>query len=183
MDKVAVAILNKTNKQVIKYLELLDNYKCYELEIDTHKFKSIDFSLPEKVLLLEYNQLLKPIEKNIKNTPCVYTLEIIKGDTKQIIKAYKKLKKNNKSALKKEIDYKTNFLYVGRSKATIKHRLRVHLGYRNTSENALQLLHWAKPLGLELKLNIYTFPKELEFLLPLYEARFQEKLNPLIGFR
>ena len=181
MEGKGKQIIEETNKFITEKLSLLQPYKQLEIAIDVSNFSVPDFSLPEKKRLSEFDIMIHPYKELLKNKPCIYVFEIKKGNTKDIIETYKKLNKTNKSAVKKKINYKTTYLYVGRSKSTILNRLKVHFGYKNTTENALQLLHWAKPLVLELRLNIYVFEKEIDFLLPLYESNFSKSHLPLIG--
>lgn len=175
--------INNVNSELIKQLTHITNYKHYELPIAIDGLKKIDFTLPEKELLKPYNLLIQPLETKLKNKPCVYSFNIDKGNVEEILEVYKASKKTNKSALKNNPNSNTKCLYVGRSKNNIQHRLRVHLGYRNTTEKGLQLLHWAQGLGVQITVEIYVFSKELHFLLPFYEAKLQEKLQPLIGFK
>lgn len=182
MDKMGITLIKKTNTFIKEQLNTMATPEYQVLQIDVQNFETPDFNLSENERLKEFSFFREPLVVTTKNKPCIYFFEIIKGDTEQIIKAYKQLKKQNKSALKKEINYKTTCLYVGKSNKTMLHRLKVHLGYKNTTENGLQILHWAKTLELELKLHVYSFPKEVAFLLPLYEAKFNKTYKPLIGY-
>lgn len=182
-NKMNNNFINNVNSELIKQLTHITNYEHYELPITIDAFKKIDFTLPENELLEEYNVLIQPLENKLKNKPCVYCFKILQGNVEDILETYKNSKKTNRSALKKVPNTNTKYLYIGRSKNNIKHRLRVHLGYRNTTENGLQLLHWAQGLALQINIEIYVFSKELYFLLPFYEAKLQEKLQPLIGYR
>jgi len=181
MGEKATNIIKQANAALEENLSQLANYEHHILDINTELLKIPNFHLSEKILIEEFDNLIRPLRQNFKNKPCIYFFEFKKGEAKVIRDAYKNLNQNNKSALKKTLNNDTTCLYVGRSKGTIINRLKAHLGYKNTTENAMQLLHWAKPLKLQLKLNIFIFPKELDFLLPLYEATFHKNYKPLIG--
>lgn len=181
MRETGKNIINTANTAIKEKIGLLNAYKNVTLEIDLQEFRIPNFEKPEKENLIDFNTWCKPFAETLKNKPCIYVFEIIKDNTQDIIKAYSQLNKANKSAVKKTIDYNSRCLYIGKSKSTIIHRLKVHLGYKNTTENGLQLLHWAQKLKLQLHLSIYVFPKEVDFLLPYYEANFSKEYKPLIG--
>jgi hypothetical protein len=177
-------LIKVANTFISEQVGLLANPEYQAVAIDLQNFKKPDFSLSENEVLKEFNNFIEPIRSKIKNKPCIYFFEIEKNNCNRILQVYENLEKGNISALRKNIkkEEKTTCLYVGRSKKTIVHRLKVHFGYRDTTENGLQLVHWAKPLKLKLKLHIYIFPKKLDFLLPLYEERFNREYKPLIGY-
>lgn len=181
MGENSKELITNTNAFIIESIGSLASYKEISISIDWQNFAIPNFSTAEKERLADYNAFINTYEADLKNKPCIYVFEIKEGDTKEIIKTYKELQKTNKSAVKKTINCNTTCLYVGKSKSTLSHRLKVHFGYKDTTENGLQLLHWAKELDIKLQLNIYVFQKELDFLLPLYEANFSKAHQPLIG--
>lgn len=176
-------ILLKSNEELKNKINNLDIFETLSLDVYLDAFSEPDFKVVEKERVQPFETFLQPIQK-FKNKPCVYFIEIVEGNTKEIRTAYEKLKLNNKAALRKEDkkSFDTQCLYVGKSQKTILHRLKVHFGYKNTTENGLQLLHWAKPLDLKLRIHIYCFPDALNFLLPMYERALNKELKPLIGY-
>jgi hypothetical protein len=173
-------IIKKANSFVKKTFKSFDGYEIVSLPVDLSTLSIPNFKLEQSEREKPIEQLLKVIDKH-KGKPCIYLFEIESGDTKKIIKKYEKLKRTNKSALKNEINYNTNCLYIGKSANGIAHRMKVHFGYRDTSENGLQLLHWVKNLDLSLKIHFIFLKPKLFFLLPLYERRLNQELTPLIG--
>lgn len=180
MNNEVKEILKNTNEIVETSLKSLDGIETYTIQLELTGFEKPDFNITESERLKPMDELLKSLEK-FKGKPCLYFFEILSGDTKEFLETYKRLELKNKSAIKKTVDYQTKCLYVGRSLNGIIHRLKVHFGYKNTTENSLQLLHWAKPLDMKLQIHLYFFPKELGFLLPLYERKVNRELKPLIG--
>ena len=176
-------ILLKSNEEIRNQISKLDVFETYSLEVNVNNFSTPDFEVVEKERVQPFETFLEPIQK-FKNKPCVYFIEIVEGNTNQMRKAYEQLNFKNKAALRKENVkmFNTKCLYVGKSQKGILHRLKVHFGYKNTSENGLQLLHWDKSLNLKLKIHIYCFSAELGFLLPLYERQLNKELKPLIGY-
>lgn len=177
------SIIQNTNERVLEALKALQEPRYFEISVNYNQFNQPDFDKTESERLLEFEPFLENFEP-FKNQPCVYVFEILDGNTKRIRKAYESLKAANKAALRKvdEDYFDTKCLYVGKSQKSIIHRLKVHFGYKNTTENGLQLLHWIKPLHVELKLHVYCFPTELDFLLPMYEKELNKELKPLIGY-
>ena len=183
MTNSAKLILLKRNEEIKKQFAKFDDLEELSIEVCLEKLSKPDFKVVESELVKPFETFLEPVQK-FKNKPCVYFIEIVEGNTNQMRKAYEQLNFTNKSALRKENTKicGTKCLYVGKSQKTIIHRLKVHFGYKNTTENGFQLLHWAKPLDVKLKIHIYCFPEELGFLLPLYERELNKEMKPLIGY-
>lgn len=180
MDKNGNDILKETNAFIKEQVNALTIPQCEIVEFDVRNFETPNFNKLQDELLKEFNSLFKPLTAAVKNKPCLYFFEILEGNIESIIEFYENLDKKNKSALKKRPYSNTTCLYVGRSKRNLEHRIKVHFGYRDTTEKGLQLLHRAKPLNLKLKLTIYIFPEELHLFLPFYEARFSAEYKPLL---
>lgn len=181
--KKANEIIYNRNLELKRHLNQLDVFESWSVLVNLKDFQLPDFNLEEVERVKPFEIFLQPIQE-FKNKPCVYFIEIVEGNIQEIRTTYEKLNFKNKSALRKinKMNLDTKYLYVGKSQKSILHRLKVHFGYKNTTENGLQLLHWAKPLDIKLKIHIYCFPKELDFLLPMYEREFNKKLKPLIGY-
>jgi hypothetical protein len=176
-------ILLKSNEELKNQINKLDIFETLSLDVYLDAFSEPDFKVVEKERVQPFETFLEPIQK-FKNKPCIYFIEIVEGNKNQMRKAYEQLNFKNKAALRKGNAkiFDTTCLYVGKSQKGILHRLKVHFGYKDTTEKGLQLLHWAKPLNLKLKIHIYCFPEELGFLLPMYERKLNKELKPLIGY-
>ena len=182
MEKANNMIYNQ-NQVLRRHLSQLDTFETLSVFVDMKDFQKPDFNTEDAERLKPFEDFLEPIQK-FKDKPCVYFIEIVTGNPKEIRAAYEQLDGKNKAGLRKidEKIFDTQCLYVGKSQKSIVHRLKVHFGYKNTSEKGLQLLHWAIPLHLKLKIHIYCFPTELDFLLPSYEKVLNKELKPLIGY-
>lgn len=174
-------IVNNSNKKILEAIKTLQEPRYFEISVACNKLLKPNFDKTESERLKEFETFLEKLEP-FKNLPCLYVFEVVKGDSKEIVNTFKNLNLNNKAAVRKNIDFQSKTLYVGKSKNSIQHRMKVHFGYKNTTENGLQLLHWIKPLQVELKLHVYCFTNEIDFLLPMYEKQFNENLKPLIGY-
>lgn len=73
-------------------------------------------------------------------------------------------------------------LYVGQVKKDLRGRMICHLGYNNRPGNhGLQLCHWARQLGLKLKIDCLIMHPEAMDQLLLWESTIAKTLQPLIG--
>lgn len=71
--------------------------------------------------------------------------------------------------------------YVGSSQSVAK-RLSEHLGYRARRTYALQLIHWARPLNLELKFVCAKYPDETPTsVIQALEDTLWESKAPMFG--
>ena len=118
--------------------------------------------------------------------PVLYWMEMAPGtDTQDPIRrlsAYKLLKHKNTPALRSNINYDSDTLYVGKVKSGICGRIVTHLGFFKVAQTqGLQLFYWAKEANLCLTLHVIEFEKEMENILPIFEYSFAKKLRPLIG--
>lgn len=118
-----------------------------------------------------------------QNKPCIYLFEILTGNPEQIMENFNKSSLKNKSGIKKQVDFETRCLYIGKSESNITHRIKVHLGYRDTTEKGLQLLHWAKELEVSFQLHVIVFNPGMEELLYAYEKKLAQMHKPLIGHK
>lgn len=101
---------------------------------------------------------------SLKNL-CVYWFEIILDNhidnIWNTLRTYKDDKLRTVPATKKNMPKGTNILYLGKVKEGFLGRLKQHLGYCNASTTqSLQLCHWAKELGLILKIHVMEFEEE-----------------------
>ncbi|OYU82525.1 MAG: hypothetical protein CFE24_15260 [Flavobacterium sp. BFFFF2] len=181
--EIAKKIIYNQNQELRNHISQIDAFESLSLTIDLNDFEIPNFNLNEAELVKPIEAFLQPIQE-FKNKPCLYFFEITDGNRKEIRTAYEKLNFNNKAALKKEDDklLETNCLYLGKSQKGIIHRMKVHFGYKQTTEKGLQLLHWSKPLEMKLKIHIICFSKTSDFLLPMYEKTLNGELKPLIGY-
>ncbi|MEP1094043.1 MAG: hypothetical protein ABJG78_02975 [Cyclobacteriaceae bacterium] len=120
--------------------------------------------------------------------PCLYYLEILEGNTREIMDSFKEFKYGKPAtdratpAIKKNIDYTTKTLYVGKVKRDVWSRMRTHLGYYHVGATAgLQLVSWATDIDLILRAHIYGFDPEMKESIGGLELNFAKSLNPLIG--
>lgn len=127
-------------------------------------------------------------ELAIVTGPTLYWIEILPGsiNNQEIVKALQSYKESigakNTPALKSNINYNSNILYVGKVKGVFWGRLIQHLGYfKVDGTQGLQLFYWAKALGLCLKFNIIEFDTNMADTISIIEYAFAKKLEPLIG--
>ncbi|WP_289038510.1 hypothetical protein [uncultured Zobellia sp.] len=119
--------------------------------------------------------------------PVVYWFEILpptsNEDIRNCISEYK-YSDGAKSvpALKKKYFKDSKALYVGKVKRNFWGRVIQHLGYYHVKRTqGLQLYHWAKELGLKVRLHAYEFEPEMDDLVSLFELQFSRILKPITG--
>ena len=119
--------------------------------------------------------------------PVVYWFEILSPtsneDIRKCISGYK-YSEGAKSvpALKKKYFKDSKALYVGKVKRNFWGRVIQHLGYYHVKRTqGLQLYHWAKKLGLKVRLHAYEFEPEMDDLVSLFELQFSRILKPITG--
>lgn len=79
------------------------------------------------------------------------------------------------------LNAKSTCLYVGSSQAVAK-RLAEHLGYRAKKTYAMQLLHWARPLGIRVKITCAKYPDSTPYpVLQALEDTLWESMGPMFG--
>lgn len=119
--------------------------------------------------------------------PVVYWFEIISPTTSEVIRKIisdYKYSEGAKSvpALKKKFLKESRVLYVGKVKRNFWGRVIQHLGYYHVKRTqGLQLYHWAKDLGLQVRLHAYEFEPEMEDLVSIFELDFARSLRPITG--
>lgn len=156
--------------------ELNFNINCSELE----DYSNIDIRQSEKY---------KGIFGELANAtgPILYWFEIVsETESKAVIDSLSRYKKDVKirttPALKTKVNYDSKILYVGKVKNGFWGRLIQHLGYYKGKETqGLQLYHWAKGLGLTLKVNVLEFDENMADLMPIIEYAFAKHFQPLVG--
>lgn len=84
---------------------------------------------------------------------------------------------------KRNIDFNTNTLYVGKVESGIWGRLAVHLGWGTSPKTAgLQLLYWYDfEKYKDLTFNYIVFEKSMKYFVEVLEKELRNNLNPLIG--
>jgi len=119
--------------------------------------------------------------------PVVYWFEIISAtkaeEVRKAISDYK-YSEGAKSvpALRAKYSKDSKTLYVGKVKRKFWGRVIQHLGYYHVKRTqGLQLYHWAKDIGLKVRLHAYEFEPEMEELVSLFELEFARKLKPITG--
>lgn len=122
----------------------------------------------------------------INKTPVLYWFEVISENTTIDVynshKQYKDLKKKATPAIKKSYSNTSKVLYVGKVKSNMRGRFYVHLGYyHNPNTQGLQLYHWAKQIGLKVRLNYIPFSQDMALLMQVIESNLARELQPILG--
>jgi hypothetical protein len=121
----------------------------------------------------------------INRRACLYIMEIVSPETSVIEKAYRAYKvtgsSRNSSAIKNSPDLRSSYLYIGKVKQGIGGRIASHLGYANARTGALQLVHWAKAIGLKLIVHVHAFDHTLDDFVNPLELTVSKRLHPIIG--
>lgn len=119
--------------------------------------------------------------------PVVYWFEITSTtsneEIRRLISDYK-YSEGAKSvpALKKSYSKESKALYVGKVKRNFWGRVIQHLGYYHVKRTqGLQLYHWAKDLGLKVRLHAYEFEPEMEDMVSIFELKLSRVLRPITG--
>lgn len=119
--------------------------------------------------------------------PVVYWFEIISDtDNAQIRKAFDIYKASADRraipAINKDFDLTSRILYVGKVKRTFWGRIIQHLGFFTVpATQGLQLFHWAKDIGLQLRVHVIKFDPVMEDLVSIIELKLAKQLNPILG--
>ena len=119
--------------------------------------------------------------------PILYYFEIISDHSAQTVReALTKYKYAQGAkavpAMKKTFDENSKILYVGKVKKIFWGRIIQHLGYYKVKRTqGLQLFHWAKPLGLKVRLHYYEFPQEMANFMTIVERAVAHELRPISG--
>jgi len=131
---------------------------------------------------------LQPIMNVFENhttKPGVYYFEVIsKHKGQEIVDAlssYKKLKLRSCPKIDKKRSTESIFLYCGSRKDGLHGRFIQHLGFGSQNTFALQLIHWAKDIHLELKFYYTWLDEDYKEFTELVESALAEKIKPLVG--
>jgi len=179
------------NKELSSLLKIVDNgylkkkefiINCSDLEDynlndirDSEKFDTSDKS--NKELFLELEKLTGSVLYFFEITSDFNPTEIVNS-----IKKYSSQPDSKKTPAIKKKYSDTNILYVGKVKRNFWGRVIQHLGYYKVKgTQGLQLFYWAKELKLELKLTALQFDSDAENLVPMFEKKLAEIINPIIG--
>ena len=174
-------------------------YIDYQLA-DIEKLKTLNLS-DFKSLSISCNQISQQSDQwyqsladagITKSTPVLYYFEI-KGNAEKVFSVVSNLKKKYKRTSK---NYKalpkvnkpnsgkiSQILYVGKTNSNFISRFKYHLGLGSPKTYALQLLHWACGLNLELELHYSTLnlaKEDIRYLEQL-ESVMHYSLDPILG--
>lgn len=137
---------------------------------------------------IRYSVDFKHVFDNLrKEAPTLYVFEIISEHDISEVKAkyveYASHGDRRTAAFFKTKNEGSKILYVGKVKQNNEGRFVAHLGVGlKPVWHGLQLAHWAKDLGIKLKLHIFEFEQDMnENLLSAIESEAAKILNPLIG--
>ena len=189
-DNITSKITEVAEKNIKQLTELL------KTKLEVKPFK-IEQSLLDEKFGYHTNDIRKSkVEEHKKlfddlqniTTPVVYIFSITNSNTNatEIVKAISDYSKKDNSkavpAIKQSFSRESNILYVGKSLKDFWGRVIQHLGYyKVTGTQGLQLFYWATPLNLELSLLVIEFPKDAIDLVPVFEKKLAEQLNPILG--
>ncbi|WP_298310236.1 hypothetical protein [uncultured Aquimarina sp.] len=155
----------------------------YKHDLDCAFFQ--DWNLTDIRVSAEHKSLF--IKLSSLSGPVVYWFEIISPiSNKEIRKRISDYKFSDGAksvpALKKIYSQDSRTLYVGKVKRNFWGRIIQHLGYYHVKRTqGLQLYHWAKEIGLKVRLHAYEFEPEMEDLVSIFELKFARTLNPITG--
>lgn len=180
----------------------LESIKQYCLELSTILFGTAESNLSVNTFDIncselpdardqyaEEFELLKPIFDRlteINTIPVLYWVEILSSQSTLEIydahKVYKELREKATPAIKKYYPKDSRVLYVGKVKRDIRGRVYVHLGYyHNPYTQGLQLYHWAREFGLNVRFNYVTFAEDMAPLVVVLESLLAKELQPILG--
>jgi len=156
-------------------------YRCYEVDCSYLKNEYID---KENITQADW---FKNIFDSCHAGPTLYLIEKISGPSNekllQLLKEYKATQKaRGTSAIKKNPNINSAFLYVGKVKERFYGRVIQHLGFFQNSKTAgLQIFHWLQGIPMVIKFHAYHFDEEMANYMSVMEYEFAKKLRPLIG--
>lgn len=150
--------------------------------IETSEWRFLVSTLPARSEDVELLQTLSTWAG--KSTKCLYTLHCVTPsvDLNDVDRAFVIAKgRANKLRAYPKINSKSACFYVGQSKA-IRKRMCEHLGFRAKGTYALQLIHWARELDLDLMLTCAKYPESTpETVLQALEDTLWDELTPMFG--
>jgi len=179
---------SKIKEFVNGFLLALQNVKRNELKRCSFEIKcdTLKDYLNNNILdeISEHKSLFNFLQS--QKGPTLYWIE--KNSETSNEKIHKALKSYNgersTTAVKNEINVDTTCLYVGKVKDGFWARVMTHLGYhKSTNLQGLQLYHWAKGLGLTIRVHYIVFDENMADLLPALEASLAREMKPLFGTR
>ena len=147
----------------------------------------------EKPISIKLNELYSrkdldvstKIFESYKKRPGVYYFKIISHHKGQeIVNAlsnYKNLKERSCPKIHKRGNLDSKFLYCGSRKEGLHGRLIQHLGYGSKNTFALQLIHWAKRIDLELEFHYAWLDENNKRFTELIESAIANEISPLVG--
>ncbi len=122
-----------------------------------------------------------------KSKPGIYYFKIdneIGGiEVVSSLEHYKEKKERSCPKIDRSKSMDSTYLYCGSVKKNLLDRLIQHLGFRHKDTYSLQLVHWAKNLGLKLEYHYAFMRAEEKHLIRHVEASLFKALNPLVGKR
>lgn len=192
MHKLPIDVIKTTAKlgaEAYENLFLKDEFEYFKIE---HINCGVLPTGEKDYLKIEnFWNVLHSKDKNgwqINTKPCLYYFEIDEPNeetNQHFLNSFIRFRNEpgyrNCSAVKTNVCLQTKVLYVGKVKKNIGGRMVVHFGYANPRTGGLQLVHWAKLIGLKLHLHIFVFDEKMqEFVAPL-EYLLANSLSPLIG--
>lgn len=119
-----------------------------------------------------------------KSKLCLYYFECIDPsvDLNTVEKAFSDAKaheSNNRAYAR--LNKMNSRFYVGSSQ-TVAKRVAEHLGYGASGTYALQLLHWARPLSLNLRFVCAKYSEDVQYsIIQSLEDTFWESQTPMFG--
>jgi len=119
--------------------------------------------------------------------PVLYWFEIVSDTPGEVIRnSISQYSKDGNSkatpALKKTFVADSRCLYVGKVKRDVWGRMIQHLGfYKESRTQGLQIFHWSKGLGLNLRVHLYVFESDISEIVSVFEIALAKNKNPIIG--
>jgi len=173
------AILNST----------FQNYYCIALDC-SRLVEPLEYEpLPDEIITHFFSHLHKEDNAGflVNKKACLYMFELVSHNAEQVKEYYTafcnepNMAHLNKSAIKKNAQTDTQFLYIGKVKKGIGNRMVTHFGYANPQIGGLQLKYWAKEIRLKLKVHIVAFDEIIDDYINPLELNLTKTLRPLIG--
>lgn len=132
----------------------------------------------------DLDAMMKVFE-NHTSKPGVYYFEIVSNHKGQevvnTLLAFKETDPRSCPKIDKKRSMDSKFLYCGSIKKGLHGRFIQHLGFGSQNTFALQLIHWAKDMKLELKFHYTWLDKNYKEFTELVESALADNLKPLVG--
>ena len=173
--KLRGVLESTVNKGIKEYYQFsigpsdLENNYLFE---DIRKKPSVHYDLMEQLKKLE--------------GPVLYWFEITSGTDcaaiRNAITQHKAVSNRVVPYLMKHFKEDSTCLYVGKVKGNFYGRIIQHMGFNSGHKmQGLQLFHWAKPLGLEVKVHCYQLYPEMIDMINMMELELAYEKNPIVG--